>query len=213
MRLTELTPSIAKRLIKDKWETPEDVKEYLIQNGYEMIGLGMYSSVWSNHGSKAVIKVSSEKDTCWLKFVEFCKANKSPYLPKVSRIAESEDNFIAFIERLEPIRNPDLKIKLDQAITGISWFGRKILDKDEFVDYIRNYPSESKMEHMDRYDYAIAPLLKKYPGFLETIAKMNSYGKNLPCEEDLHLKNVMIRPSTDIPVITDPWQPQLPHRR
>lgn len=184
MKLNELKASDAKYLIKNTFSMPKEVQEYLINNGYIMIGEGAYSQVWALHGSNAVIKVSTKADKCWLLFAEYSKLHPNKHLPKISRLIKYKSKyngaefFIAFMERLEPISKAKWMTSSFDDIKGMIVFS---YDKEKMKEYTKKNPDLAKI-----FDDLIQARIKTNCGF------------------DIHRGNIMIRPSTGDIVITDP---------
>jgi len=207
MKLNELTPHVAKHLVRHKWETPRQVVFYLKKSGYVEIGKGNYASAWSKRGTNSIVKVSGFEDRGWLHFLEFIKENKSPYLPKVSRVIKyvtdfsdgiKDTNYIAFMERLE-----HMGITLEDNCMAVIYAFTKLYNGSEFdILEIEKHLFAKYKAHDTSYRYlrALEFFEKKFPGFNELIFKIIRSNPTI----DLHERNIMCR-SNGTPVITDPW--------
>jgi len=193
MRVNELDLKHAKHLSKNKWTVSSEIWDYLRNNGYDTIGQGSFSSIWTKPNSNSAIKVSRVSDRCWLSFAELCKTRKSPYLPKISRVIKYQIKlpestieqfaFIAFMEKLNP-RADDSKL---QSLVY------KFLELERISGGYEDYqPEESGL------------IEKTWPGFVGLVQYINSKGRPKSCANDLTDKNICWR-NGKTPVIVDPW--------
>lgn len=187
MQLNELRPSDAKLLVKTDLTLPIEIIKYLESQGYEKLGEGQYAQVWGMPNSNAVIKVSTQQDKCWLRFVEFVHSEKSPFLPKISRIKrwnyDGKNYFIAFIERLKSLPY------------NSKWLNFALRVESLAVTYKNRFrPTEADLDFADN-NIELAGLIKRLSRFIE---------RN-PCSFDFHVGNFMQRPKTGQLVIIDPF--------
>lgn len=103
MKLAELNLSGFKRIAKEKFGYPNEIIDFLIKNDYKLSGHGNFSQVYTKDGSNIAIKISTEYDICWLKYVEFIKKYPNKHFIKIGKINKLEEFYIAFMEKLYPI--------------------------------------------------------------------------------------------------------------
>lgn len=200
MKINELKPSQAKTLTKTQWHFPKEIKTWLIKNKFELLGHGSYSLVYATPGSNIVVKISKKEDVCWLNFVDYVKKKKgNPHLPKISRVTKYVDNlgdtnFIAFMEKLEPIHS-GANIDPDDY-EGLTFLGNWFMAASRTIEpFVASRRTESKIF---AYKYA-----RKNPLFFRTLQELKRMVRG-KCYLDTHFENFMIRPSTNEIVIIDP---------
>lgn len=107
MKLNELNLDGYKFIKSNDWNLPENLSNWLIDNGFKCVGSGNFSSVFlSNEKQTFVVKVNrgSNMDENYLKFIDFCHKNKgNKHLPKMGELKKYDDWYFIFIERLEPV--------------------------------------------------------------------------------------------------------------
>ena len=221
MLINELKPSQAKVLSQSNWESSNRIMSWLDTNGFTVQGSGLFSVVYSNANSNAVVKVSKRSDACWLKFAAFAQQNKgNVHLPKISRIMkynvgsqptklvhipeEEQEFFIAFIEKLEPMR-AGRNITSDDY-EGLNYLGDWFRGEFDPGDWTKAHPSQRagrlsvKQTDDKRMAYRYA---KENPVLFKTLHQFRGLIKT-ECQMDTHFQNFMIRKSTGDIVIVDP---------
>lgn len=107
MKLSELKLSDFKRIAKEKFDYPNKLIRFLKQNGYKLAGEGASSQVFIKPNSKIAIKISTENDICWLRYVDLVKKHPNKHFMKIGKINQLDEFYIAFIERLHKVKLPD----------------------------------------------------------------------------------------------------------
>ena len=168
------------------------LKELLKPYGFTPAGEGMYGSVFVHNSYPYALKAFVADDTGFLRWYKFCKANQdNPFVPKIrgSLIKLSPQHYGIRIEKLiKYIGNSNKLNTLQTTVADDLSFGKGQLIRrlNDYRDGInskspRRNPAENKFVR-DIYEFFITS------------------GGRL----DVHFSNVMIRPSNNHLVITDP---------
>ena len=210
-RLDELQPSHARDLKGIEHKTPKALAAYLQQHGFEELGSGIYSSVWGQDRSGAVVKVSRRPDTCWLSFIEFAAKHKNKHLPKVGKVQVYTDpntgvtNFYCFMERLSHIN----RIPKTKEYAGVHAClirnGICLLNREQWYEL---FPDPEEETFRSRKAPGVVEAAKNYAdsaSFDQVIDQLSVYREQNDCAWDIHEGNVMWRESTKTLVITDPY--------
>lgn len=191
---------------KDKfiWELEEEFEK----DGGKIMGEGCYGKVYSHPRWNYVAKTFFY-DACYLKFIRHATNNPSPAFPKIignvqrvvpqfKRHWAQEQLYIVRMEPLIPIYSGELD-EIRHAIKEV------YLDEDiwkswpKYRSYTPNMPTD---------DAHIREVLKndiKMQNYILAYNKLIQYNNTGDCVFDLHSGNIMIRPSTEQCVITDPF--------
>lgn len=93
-------------LLDDFWA--DDVTAFVQEYGFELLGCGAYSTVFSIPGTPTVIKMNHASGDSWPVYAEYSMGlgDINPMLPRIYEIHKNLDNnmVIAVVERLEPAR-------------------------------------------------------------------------------------------------------------
>jgi len=193
--------SVMKTLARNEWSSYYSIIEYLRQHHYKAFRTGSYSEVFTKHTEKFVVKVTHRPDPAWLHFVDIARQHQgNRHLPKVSRVIDFKDtlndnsnnSFIAFVEKLEPLSvdNDDINYLASYMVS--------ILQGNTCSYYWRYWiTGNSKQEQMAK-EFA-----DSHPDFVKTI-QMIIQNKG-EFRLDLHDGNIMLRPGTNTFVIIDPY--------
>lgn len=210
-RIDELQPSNARDMRDMENKTPKALALYLQQHGFKELGSGIFSSVWGQDTSGAVVKVSRRADTCWLSFIEFAAKHKNKHLPKVGKVKVYTDpntgvtNFYCFMERLSHIN----KIPKTPEYAGVHAClihnGICLLNREEWYTL---FPDPEEETFRSRRAPGVVAAAKNYAdsaSFDQMIDQLSVYREQNDCSWDLHEGNVMWRESTKTLVVTDPY--------
>lgn len=83
MIIKELRTRDARELFKDGMDEPQEIHEWLKNNGFIIVGSGFKSSVYSHEESNVVVKLNHKEDKCWNRFVDIAKRNPVKSFPKI----------------------------------------------------------------------------------------------------------------------------------
>lgn len=171
---------------------PENVTEFLEDNGAKLLGKGQLSSVYEN--KNFVIKVYTNTDydnSVEKKWYSYCRENfrKNTHLPKVGKLIEIDDFYIVFIEKLTEV--------------NIKNFGS--LSENDL-----NELSDELKENDDEYDLYnfwtnLVGTEIKFRNFLQIIeiVKLIKDISEISTKFDIHKDNFMMR--DDTLVLIDPF--------
>lgn len=187
MKLIELMPmSHYRTVFKKDWDLPDAVKEYLISNGYEELGAGIYSVVFGRPGDNIVIKVGQDtpEEDPWVDYVEWLRGyQNNPHFPRVGKIKWFTDKrgrkfYLVAIERLAHDRSAYSVGEKLRSMDDWVKSGAKVKDLERFYKDWRSWNKQLVQAFID--------LRRKFPDY--TI--------------DFHQGNIMYRGKTE--VLTDP---------
>lgn len=88
----------------------------LISDGYDVIGQGAGAIVLSKDGEDNIIKLGPAND-CWLNMAKI--SAQSIHLPNISSLEMAGNHYIAYVERLIPVKETFFKTGLFKCI--VSW--------------------------------------------------------------------------------------------
>ena len=217
------TPAHRKAISSAKWHAPEQVEQFLYDNGFDMIGEGIFAQVWASPNSDKVVKFSTGHDRCYIKFAQHAQKHPSKYLPKVYdfikyKVDQDEHSmdgkimFITVLEKLVPIDVEQIKMT-DENKSIIAWLytqdmwqdGGKTLAKINKAFGINAQHEEETEEVLrqmaEKLENSNHPFVKIYHDMLGQFNK----GSNNKCFGDLHDGNVFYRPSDSTVVYIDPY--------
>lgn len=81
----------------------DELRDILVARGYECLGEGNFSSVYSKPGERTVIKVGDNDDD-WAAYATLCRQNQdNPHFPKIERIGVLHHYLVARMERLSEV--------------------------------------------------------------------------------------------------------------
>ena len=126
--LMELTPATARQLLRQDWQQQPRknhgmVKAALHNMGFQLLGVGSYSTVWALPDDPHVVKLVQD-DPCFLRFAEYCNANRAnPHVPRMGRVMRwpgaDDGEALVFTERLQPLRLPlDLYHQMERYLNA-----------------------------------------------------------------------------------------------
>lgn len=206
-RLDELKPSHAKNLRDMETNNPyaPNMEKYLKQNGFKLLGSGVYSQVWSQPKSNAVVKLTKVNgDKCWMSFAEYTLGHPNKHFPKISnlRVYKQSDVgknpvFYCFVERLIHLdKIPKTKETFPLLAFLFTQMNIRLLEQEDIIKFM-DEPNYSKIE-LEGSRYKDAQSFK---------AALKDLENNCPatCGMDLGKRNIMYRPSTGTLVISDPY--------
>lgn len=198
MKINELNLNGYKHIMNNDWKIPKNLKKWLLENNFERIGRGMFSSVYASNTENFVVKVNDGYiDESYINFVDFCQKNNSPHLPKIGKIKKYNNFYIIFIEKLTPLQD---FFGMDTTAT-LKFFNYciDIIDSNNDLDFkkdkiIENFKERTTEELSEN-------ILKQ---IIEISILMAKFKKELPDRErlDLHDGNIMLR--GNILVVIDP---------
>jgi len=212
-------------LLTTDWTSYPELRQFLRKHKFRAMGSGAFSTVYSKLGYPTIIKVSGEEDKCWLKYASYAieEQHDNPYVMRVKWVKKYKTRntadtiyddstkpatlFVSGIEKLVPINTKIIKTVPD--IVPLAWLFMDdtgtlgAFEREEYAIYDRLNKSFNFDAEHDNYDAAQNFLNqnKNHP-FLKAVSEIKKLNRN--CRSDLHLNNIMYRPSTNNLVITDP---------
>ena len=174
---------------EDDFEYGETIKEYFKKLGFKLLGTGAFGAVFGHPKLNYVIKFF--KDKSYLEYIEFCKKNSSPHLPKFrGKLMKSKKypNINAIrIEKLSIIPSDIINGYLD-IITPL--FTSKLKFRTKFKSLNGIIQEQNMTEYFTEDLYNIlSRLYTIHPN------RVDFYNPN----------NIMFRETDKKIVITDPW--------
>jgi hypothetical protein len=126
--LMELKPATAKSLLRQDWQqrswkNHDMAKAALHRMGFQLLGVGSYSTVWGQPGDPYVVKLVQD-DPCFLRFAQYCNANRgNPHVPRMGRVMRwpgaDDGEGMVFTERLRPLKLPlDLYHQMERYLNA-----------------------------------------------------------------------------------------------
>ena len=188
MKLKEIQLSGFKELAKKRFKHIRNIFDIVNNNGYTLSGEGTFSQVYIKNGSNIAIKISTRNDQCWLTYAQFVKSHPHKHYLKIGSVNKHDEFFIAWIERLIPIKGEILGIIEDWRHV---YFESDGFDSEE----IQNDPSFNKSNVL-KFD-------KENPELRKAVNLINQKLVNSGCELDIGSQNFMQRKDGTI-VIIDP---------
>lgn len=210
MRLDELKPSQAKKIMSDEFSLPEIISNFLKENGYEqVVGTNNFADVFVSSNSNIVVKIGTRETDYdgWLPFAKFAQDNPNKHFPKIGSIKVVRNNrgikfYVAFMEKLHPVQGYDI----DQVRHILSQIAQEV-----------RYTSTPKLSKVLKRMVLILsrdpvwrrerlPVLEKLvKNDLSLLKAVVDIQKNLPnySPDFLNEKNYMMRKDGTL-VITDP---------
>lgn len=172
--------------------------EHFEQQGWKLLGQGLYSVVLAKPESNFVIKISIINDTGFNRFVLMTHKYKNPHFPNITNVRRINIKgrifFIYLIEKLHPIKMNIFYHKLLEFIS--------LVVNGHSVEQLINKFNEGMFPQGDK----IAEYLEKHPSMMEAINLIHKSPVNMKSsyDFDLHTNNFMQREDGTI-VITDPY--------
>lgn len=174
------------------FEYPEDVTEFLEDNGATLLGKGQLSSVYEN--KNFIIKVFTNTDydnsveKSWYKY---CRENfrKNPHLPKVGKLIDINDFYIIFIEKLEKVNINDFGSLSENDLKELS---DELRENNDVYDLYNFWTNLIGFEIKFRNFLQIIEIVK----LIKDISKIST-------KFDIHSDNFMMR--GDTLVLIDPF--------
>lgn len=176
--------------------------EYLENNGFNRIGEGAYSWVYSKPKSNIIIKINyKHPDPCYIKFYNYARQNykTNPHLPKIGKMYNYTEHgnyyFILFMEKLKPVPSK----------TVIS-IGDPYMDKADILEKVLVILMAPEHRYKPHHYDILDEFSQSHPKLYQTILTLKQkFANSFECKWDLHIDNIMTRPSTGDLVIIDPW--------
>ena len=170
----------------DKFDTNKYLSE---SDSWHYKGEGSFSTVYAHNSEPIVCKVFSNEDKATLFYLEYClKHYSNPHCMKVFKLHKGTSRSFAFMEKLQGMYDDET------SVTALDTLER-VLDETEHFELNRGAwrdrcPLSAQLRTIieDSYLYVIT----------------RGYDMGVDCGLDFHNENVMVRPGTDVPVISDP---------
>lgn len=186
----------------------------------KQLGRGAYGAVFSlNDRSDRVIKYSRRHDDAWAVFAKICfdLDGISKHTMKVHAFRDHREDmnsfYVAVVERLVPLNHYSVPTEIVELANRLSdcsevYSNRSLIDLDtcrSSNDWWRPSPAhagclKNDFEYIERYHSELHALVQMLTDIYGEIRLSNK-----PCQLDLHLGNMMYRPSDNSLVITDPF--------
>lgn len=168
---------------------PDEYMRRLRKHGFEQIGRGAYSTVFTRPGWDKVLKVCRNKDY-WPAYAKWCQQTKSPHAIRVYSIKHHKDFYVAIMEKVTPAD----KI---QSLNGMA----------EYIRSCQRVAPTRVATSMDNAGVAgqtrfISKKYPKFPAFLRLVRRIGN---------DLHYENWGVR-EDGTPVIFDPVTDDIPKK-
>lgn len=158
-----------------RWE--RELRSVIDRYNLTRLGAGAYGAVYSLPGKDYVLKIFTTDDVGYMKWVEYCLAHPSKWVPKLSRPVTLSAHLSAVrVEPLTPITDSSMGVSLHELINAL------------------NQPDVSGREFYNR----IFPGILDDPDFFDIAAFLNANDT----QKDIHSENIMLRGHQV--VITDP---------
>jgi hypothetical protein len=212
MKLIELFG--VKKYHKETFESL--VKAFQADTGYKFLGKGYFAYVFKHPTKDEVLKFWIQ-DTAYEKYIDYCKQNSSPYLPKIYGSVKSLSTFhkrlAGFPEKIKYVRmeylielsNNDLKAAHTpkQIIDSMTHFFSRI-SPEKYLEYTKSGEWDPRAKRLRQVEVDIY-----WPnGIPSNIIELYETASKLPLAEmerlDLHANNIMVRPSDNHLVLSDP---------
>lgn len=214
-------------LANTKWKDPDAINDWMLKNEFNLIGTGSFARVYRKNKSRKVIKASKSADAVWLGYARWVLDACNIYSPKIDWLltfpfeeghklhepgempSDKNKFFVTSMEKLVPIKSNHIDLINDSVVAQLLYsrtdLYRKYRNLYPLMRKLINGPDEeessNRRELISEEVMAIEynhPLVKLFE-FLDGLQRDNAKSSL-----DLHEYNIMWRPSTNTPVITDP---------
>lgn len=237
--LTEVSVNDLMQLSKKTADSPipRDLLAWLYNEGYRLVdtekfpmdnargynvnvGEGAFASVFiKNDNDKFILKVARKPDPCWVDFVKYARASRSPHVPRVPSLKQWQHKgdeqpedwkregqegpyFLAMVERLHPLKTNYDKIKKED-VNILAYLYQRAWSMQKDLEGLIPQLAGKQMLKPDIARMADEFELSDHP-FMKVMNDLNNVLSVDDCDIDLHGWNVMIRLPEQQLVITDP---------